>query len=79
MSANKLENAEENVLRYTSVLLNAIPGTAWRHDHKFKLKPGFIVMPVQNIQPANGQVNRARCIMKTMTNNVLFLLFVYVS
>ena len=42
-------------------------------DHKLKLKKGFIVMLLRNLDPTAGHVNGARYVIENMTHNLLFL------
>lgn len=40
-------------------------------DHPLALKPGFIAIPLRNLQPAGGLVNVSCYIIRSMTNNAL--------
>lgn len=45
--------------------------------HQLLLKQGLIVMLLQSLQPANGPLEGAQCIVVSTANNVLFLRSVY--
>ncbi|CDF38382.1 ATP dependant DNA Helicase PIF1 [Chondrus crispus] len=73
LCADKVENENTNALIYPTELLNTL--TAWSAlpDHKLKLKKGFIVMLLRNLNPATGHVSGARYVIENMTNNLLVL------
>ncbi|CDF33021.1 unnamed protein product [Chondrus crispus] len=73
LSADKVENEDTNALIYPTEMLNTLTAGSALPDHKLKLKKGFIVMLLRNLDPATGHVNGARYVIENMTNNLLFL------
>ena len=73
LSAGKVENEDTNALMYPMELLNTLTAGSALPDHKLKLKKGFIVMLLRNLDPTAGHVNGARYVIENMTNNLLFL------
>ncbi|CDF39089.1 ATP dependant DNA helicase [Chondrus crispus] len=73
LSANKVENENTNALIYPTEMLTTLTAGSALPDHKLKLKKGFIVMLLRNLDPATGHVNGARYVIENMTNNLLFL------
>ncbi|CDF36294.1 unnamed protein product [Chondrus crispus] len=73
LSAEKVENEDTNALIYPTEMLNTLTAGSALPDHKLKLKKGFIVMLLRNLDPATGHVNGARYVIENMTNNLLFL------
>ncbi|CDF41007.1 ATP dpendant DNA helicase [Chondrus crispus] len=66
-------NEDTNALIYPTEMLNTLTAGSALPDHKLKLKKGFIVMLLRNLDPATGHVNGARYVIENMTNNLLFL------
>ncbi|CDF37017.1 ATP dependant DNA helicase [Chondrus crispus] len=66
-------NEDTNALIYPTEMLNTLTAGSALPDHKLKLKKGFIVMLLRNLDPATGHVNGARYVIDNMTNNLLFL------
>ncbi|CDF40386.1 ATP dependant DNA helicase [Chondrus crispus] len=73
LSADKVENEDTNALIYPTEMLNTLTAGSALPDHKLKLKKGFILMLLRNLDPATGHVNGARYVIENMTNNLLFL------
>ncbi|CDF77379.1 unnamed protein product [Chondrus crispus] len=73
LSADEVENEDTNALIYPTEMLNTLTAGSALPDHKLKLKKGFIVMLLRNLDPATGHVNGARYVIENMTNNLLFL------
>ncbi|CDF38639.1 unnamed protein product [Chondrus crispus] len=73
LSADKVENEDTNAPIYPTEMLNTLTAGSALPDHKLKLKKGFIVMLLRNLDPATGHVNGARYVIENMTNNLLFL------
>ncbi|CDF39624.1 Helicase-like protein [Chondrus crispus] len=73
LSADKVENEDTNALIYPTEMLNTLTAGSALPDHKLKLKKGFIVMLLRNLDPATGHVNGAPYVIENMTNNLLFL------
>ncbi|CDF37506.1 partial DNA helicase [Chondrus crispus] len=73
LSADKVESEDANALIYPTEILNTLTAGSALPDHKLKLKKGFIVMLLRNLDPATGHVNGARYVIENMTNNPLFL------
>ncbi|CDF38756.1 unnamed protein product [Chondrus crispus] len=73
LSADKVDNEDTNALIYPTEMLNTLTAGSALPDHKLKLKKGFIVMLLRNLDPATGHVNGARYVIQNMTNNLLFL------
>ncbi|CDF35670.1 partial DNA helicase [Chondrus crispus] len=71
--ADKVENEDTNALIYPTEMLNTLTAGSALPDHKLKLKKGFIVMLLRNLDPATGHVNGARYVIENMTKNLLFL------
>jgi len=72
LSADKVENEDQNALRYPVELLNTLTAGSALPDHKLRLKKGVVIMLLLNVDPLNGHVNGARYILESMTNNILF-------
>lgn len=51
LSAEKVEDEDNNVLLYPSEMLNTLAAGSALSDHKLKLKKGFIVMIIRNLDP----------------------------
>ncbi|CDF40383.1 ATP dependant DNA helcase [Chondrus crispus] len=64
---------DTNALIYPTEMLNTLTAGSALPDHKLKLKKGFIVMLLRNLDPATGHVNGARYVIENMTNYLLFL------
>lgn len=60
-------------MRYPTELLNTLTVGSALPDHKRKLKKGFIVMRLRNLDPQNGHVNGARYVIENMTGSLLYL------
>ncbi|CDF36818.1 partial DNA helicase [Chondrus crispus] len=73
LSADKVESEDTNALFYPTEMLNTLTAVSALSDHNLKLKKGFIVMLLRNVDPATGHVNGARYVTENMTNNLLFL------
>ncbi|CDF39890.1 ATP dependant DNA helicase [Chondrus crispus] len=73
LSADKVESEDTNALIYPTEMLNTLTAGSDLPDHKLKLKKGFIVMLLRNLDPTSGHVNGARYVMEKMTNNLFFL------
>lgn len=54
-----MEHGEEAMLHYRTELLNSIPGTVRMPAHQPTVNSGFVVIVLQNFQPANGDVSVA--------------------
>ena len=72
-SADSVENAEENALRYPVELLNSLSGKGSLPDHVITLKKGFPVMLLRNIDPSNGHCNGSRYIVEKFSRTLLYL------
>ncbi|CDF36122.1 unnamed protein product [Chondrus crispus] len=57
LSADKVENEDTNALIYPTEMLNTLTAGSALPDHKLKLKKGFIVMLLRNLDPATGHVH----------------------
>ncbi|CDF36554.1 unnamed protein product [Chondrus crispus] len=73
LSADKVESEDTNALIYPTEMLNTLTAGSDLPDHKLKLKKGFIVMLLRNLDPTSGHVNGARYVIEKMTNNLFFL------
>ena len=71
LSADKVASEDTNALIYPTEFLNTLTTGSALPDHK--LKKGFIVMPLRNLDPTAGHDNGARYVIENMTNNLLFL------
>lgn len=59
LSADKVEYAEENELKYSVQLLICIAGTSSMPDHQQTLMPSSVVSLLQKSYPATGHVKEA--------------------
>ncbi|CDF40520.1 ATP dependant DNA helicase [Chondrus crispus] len=73
LSADKVENEDRNALRYPVELLNTPTAGSSLPDHQLKLKKGFVVMLLRNLNPNDGHVNGARHLVDGMSNSLLCL------
>lgn len=73
LSADSVCEAEVDNFYYLVELLNSITGTGPLPDHTLKLKQGYVVMLLRNLQSMYGHVNGSRYIVDSMNKNVLFL------
>ncbi|CDF37706.1 ATP dependant DNA helicase PIF1 [Chondrus crispus] len=73
LSADKVESEDTNALIYPTEMLNTLTAGSDLPDHKLKLKKGFIVMLLRNLDPTSGYVNGARYVIEKMTNKLFFL------
>ncbi|CDF36188.1 ATP dependant DNA helicase PIF1 [Chondrus crispus] len=73
LSADKVESEDTNALIYPTEMFNTLTAGSDLPDHKLKLKKGFIVMLLRNLDPTSGHVNGARYVIEKMTNNLFFL------
>ena len=58
---------------YCVELLNTLTAGSALPDHLLRLKKGYIVMLLRNLDAQVGHVNGSRYIVEKMTNNLLFL------
>ena len=72
LSADKVQNEDTNAVMYPTEMLNTLKARSALPDHKLKLKKGFIVMLLRNLDPTSGHVNGARYVFENITNNLLF-------
>ena len=79
LRAEKVENEDTNALIYLMELPNTLTAGSALPDHKLKLKKGFIVMLLHNVNPTSVHVNGARYVIENMTSNLLFLRITTVS
>ncbi|CDF35745.1 ATP dependant DNA Helicase Pif1 [Chondrus crispus] len=73
LSAEKVESEDTNALIYPTEILNTLTAGSALPDHKLKLKKGFIIMLLRNLDLTSGHVNGARYVIEKMTNNLHFL------
>ncbi len=73
LSADSVEDEDQNGLRYSAELFNSLNGGSSLPDHRIQLKKVFMVMLLRNLCPQKGHVNVARYIVKHMSSNRLHL------
>lgn len=73
LSADTISNPKEYESRYAVELFDSNSGAAPLPDQKPFLKRGYKAMFLQNLQPGKGHMNRARYVVQSMTDTVLFL------
>lgn len=73
LSADKVENSEEDIFGYSAYLFNELSETASMPDHQHTLKPSFPVMLLRIVQPVSSHLSGDRYIIDSMTIAVLFL------
>lgn len=73
LSAGPVEEAEVNEDQYITDLLNSLAGIASLPDHLPRMKPGFIIMLMRNLQQNTCHVNGTRHFSESMTDNIRFL------
>lgn len=77
--ADTLETEDENAVRYSMEMLNALSKWLAVPYYMLSLEKGFAVMLLNNIDPKNGHVNPTGYIAEYIKNNILFLQIVKVK
>lgn len=73
MSADNVENEDENLFRYGIDMLNTLSPESALKDHMLSYKEKPIVMLPHNLDHNSWLVNETRSCAENMTNSVLFL------
>lgn len=79
LSADTAADEVRDALRYSKELLNTLTAITALPGHGIKLKKGFAVMLLRNLDPASDHVNGARYVLENMHTSLLYLLHANVT